>query len=384
MMGIIVLLVVISLFAAMPVYAFIRMINSFSKGTEAIDDEIKTKSIDIISSFVLYALIVIGLLINNLGLKAGEQLSVYSETGEKIDGYASLSNETMITVIVLLILGFIAYGLLSTYMEQLSPILYLICRSLLVLNILFAAVYVTHTGFKHYDDAFLMVASVVFLQMGYVSLSFLYIAKLMDVANNFYKNKQEADFSESNKFMLLLYRFSFKCQKSPVLLLLISFPVLLIIQTILVLFGQKPDSFIRTFLDTSSFNYLFPAPKPEMVVSGDGHYLCTVTVKGHKKIVRPLRAGIRGGGRIVVNRQLLIANAFENLLEDYTPRAHKKIRAFYDTYGYPLSKHINNKWSADIIYIVMKPFEWFFLLVLYTVEKNPENRIHVQYSELRK
>jgi len=28
----------------------------------------------------------------------------------------------------------------------------------------------------------------------------------------------------------------------------------------------------------------------------------------------------------------------------------------------------------------MKPLEWFFLLVLYTVDARPENRIHVQYS----
>jgi hypothetical protein len=32
---------------------------------------------------------------------------------------------------------------------------------------------------------------------------------------------------------------------------------------------------------------------------------------------------------------------------------------------------------------LMKPLEWFFLLVLYTVDAKPENRIHMQYSELR-
>ena len=58
--------------------------------------------------------------------------------------------------------------------------------------------------------------------------------------------------------------------------------------------------------------------------------------------------------------------------------------ALHDQYGYPISRHINSKWSADVVYLVMKPLEWFFLVVLYTVDKNPENRIHVQYSELRK
>ena len=85
----------------------------------------------------------------------------------------------------------------------------------------------------------------------------------------------------------------------------------------------------------------------------------------------------------MVNRQLLIANAFENILEQYTPKLHKIIRNFYDKYGYPLSKHINTKLSADIVYILMKPLEWIFLFVLYTADKNPEDRINIQYSELR-
>lgn len=106
-----------------------------------------------------------------------------------------------------------------------------------------------------------------------------------------------------------------KYQTIPIIWILTFFPLLLILQFILVLFGQQPDSFIRVFLDTSSFKYSqIPAP-PAIIVPGDGHYLCTVSVKGHKKIVKPIRAGIRHGNRIVVNRQLLVANAFENILE---------------------------------------------------------------------
>lgn len=119
------------------------------------------------------------------------------------------------------------------------------------------------------------------------------------------------------------------------------------------------------------------------MVKGDGHYLCTVAAKGHPKLVKPIRMGIRRGAFIPVNRQLLFANAFENLLEQYIPNVHKTIRVFYDKYGYPISKHINTKWSADLVYILMKPLEWIFLIVLYTVDKNPENRIHLQYSGVR-
>ena len=80
----------------------------------------------------------------------------------------------------------------------------------------------------------------------------------------------------------------------------------------------------------------------------------------------------------------MVANAFENILEQYTPKLHKIIRDIYDKYGYPLSKHINSKISADIVYYLMKPLEGGFLVVLYCVDNNRENRINIQYSELRK
>ena len=158
----------------------------------------------------------------------------------------------------------------------------------------------------------------------------------------------------------------------------------MVIQLFLVLFGQKPDSFIQVFLDTSTYNYSKVIPPDPVIIPGDGHYLCTVAARGHEKVVKPLRSGVRNGKRITVNRQLMVANAFENILEQYTPKLHKIIRDIYDKYGYPLSKHINSKISADILYYLMKPLEWGFLVVLYCVDNNPENRINIQYSELRK
>ena len=89
--------------------------------------------------------------------------------------------------------------------------------------------------------------------------------------------------------------------------------------------------------------------------------------------------GIRRGEKIVVNRQLCVANAFEDLIQEKTPRFHHFIRYIYDKYGYPLSKHINTAFQADITYILMKPLEWIFLLVLYIFDVNPENRIATQY-----
>ena len=96
-------------------------------------------------------------------------------------------------------------------------------------------------------------------------------------------------------------------------------------------------------------------------------------------LVKPIRYGIRRNQKIVVNRQLCIANAFEQLIEEKTPRFHKAIRYIYDKYGYPLSKHINTPLQADVTYIFMKPLEYIFLIILYLFDKEPENRIAKQY-----
>lgn len=154
-------------------------------------------------------------------------------------------------------------------------------------------------------------------------------------------------------------------------------PILGILVIILCLFGQQPDGIILGFTQTSDWilsQQIAPPP-----VAEDTHYLCTVSLRGHRKLVRPIRYGIRRGEKIVVNRQLCVANAFEQLIMEKTPRFHKKVRHFYDTYGYPVSRHINSAWSADITYIIMKPLEWIFLIVLYLFDVKPENRIASQY-----
>lgn len=154
-------------------------------------------------------------------------------------------------------------------------------------------------------------------------------------------------------------------------------PVLGILAMLLCLFGQRPDSIILAFTKTSDWilsGEISPPP-----VAYDTHYLCTVSLRGHRKLVKPVRYGIRRGEKIVVNRQLCIANAFEQLIEEKAPKFHRAVRSFYDAYGYPVSKHINSAWSADITYLIMKPLEWIFLLVLYLFDERPENRICSQY-----
>jgi len=154
-------------------------------------------------------------------------------------------------------------------------------------------------------------------------------------------------------------------------------PALGLLIALLVLFGQQPDSIIKVFTQTSDWVLSTEISPPP--VAYDTHYLCTVSLRGHRRVVKPTRYGIRRGEKIVVNRQLCVANAFEQLIEEKTPNLHRKIRRFYDTYGYPISKHINTAFAADVVYIIMKPLEWFFVFVLYLFDAEPENRINTQY-----
>lgn len=150
---------------------------------------------------------------------------------------------------------------------------------------------------------------------------------------------------------------------------------------ICIFLGQGPWGIIKAFTETSDWTYstmISPPPKEYT-----GHYLCTVAVNGHERLVKPTRLGIRQGVKIGVNRQLCVANAFEQVIEEKTPRFHRLVRYIYDNYGYPLSKRITTKLRADIIYIMMKPLEWIFLAVLYLCDISPESRIAVQYTGKR-
>ncbi len=160
---------------------------------------------------------------------------------------------------------------------------------------------------------------------------------------------------------------------------LLIFPAAGLLEILFILIGQGPDGFIKAFTMTADWTFSTQTPPPP--IEYKGHYLCTVAARGHKKIVKPLRYGNRLGKRIIVNRQLLAANAFEDMIKEKLPHFHKFVRYIYDKYGYPVSRHITTKSSADLTYIIMKPLEFIFILTLYTFDKNPENRIAVQYSD---
>jgi len=183
---------------------------------------------------------------------------------------------------------------------------------------------------------------------------------------------------QSSRLLTFYNAFCDKAFFLPIAGLLLMFPILGVMIIILLLFGQAPDAAIKAFTETSDF-YLSTKISPQGIYA-DQHYLCTVAAGGDRKIVKPLRRGIRHGHEVTVNRQLEVANAFEEVIQVRTPKFHKHIRHFYDTYGFPVAKLIKSNRVADFVYFLMKPLEYIFVIILYLTEVHPEDRIALQYS----
>ena len=189
--------------------------------------------------------------------------------------------------------------------------------------------------------------------------------------------EDRTEMAYENRLLQFFHQLLNRSRNWPWLAVLVALPTLALVVLVLMLFGQQPDSMIKAWTNTADWAFSQKIPPQNLII--DEHYLCTVAAGGHEKVVKPQRMGIRHGHPVVVNRQLCIANAFEQVLEEKTPRFHRFLRRNYDRYGYPFAKHIRKKWAMDLIYYLMKPLEWLFLLVLYLVDRKPENRIAMQY-----
>lgn len=220
-----------------------------------------------------------------------------------------------------------------------------------------------------------------FVWLYYANLVMLMIRRMRSHIREHVALTRERDTQYRTKFGEWLGKFMTSVSNMTLLCFIMILPIACFFELLFIIFGQGPDGFIKAF--TMTADWTFSTKIPPQPLPHDGHYLCTVSAGGHEKLVKPIRYGKRQGHRIIVNRQLMIANAFEDLIKDRTPKFHKAVRNFYDKNGYPISKHITTKARADIVYILMKPLEYLFLIVLYLFDRHPENRIAVQYSDCK-
>lgn len=304
------------------------------------------------------------------------------------------SREHVATMLVLMTVGLVAYAYLKARRDRIAPLAAVLALSGVYIGIFVNAAVLVQL-FGSIDGMF---SNIAFLDVGLMMLvPFNYLLLAIDLlvrtVREQSKKHLEVELSGGLSQELLTGGEAMGPYKSRLLnrcnqvlsesgswaiyALLLALPMLCVIIAILMLFGQKSDSVIRAFTETSDWTLSTKISPPPIEL--DAHYLCTVALRGHEELVRPTRMGLRRGQKIVVNRQLCVANAFEQLLEERTPRFHRAVRSFYDTYGYPISKHIKTAFAADVVYLIMKPLEWIFVVVLYLFDEKPEDRIARQY-----
>lgn len=276
--------------------------------------------------------------------------------------------ETYTTIIGIAVIGIVGYLLLNFIpLKKMPPLIIVTSISAMYLGIFECIVWMIQVWALDYIFMILLPLNCIIIAIKVIKTKIDEWNQIQDEENRTY---QYTLFNRMNQRLV-------NSKKWPMMAFLMMWPLLGILICILVLFGQQPDSIIKAWTETSDWN-LSQRIAPQNV-QFDEHYLCTVAAGGHPKVVKPLRLGMRHGHQVIVNRQLCVANAFEQILEEKIPVLHKHIRNFYDTYGYPISRKIRSSYMADLIYFLMKPLEWFFLIVIYFCDIKPENRIAIQY-----
>ncbi len=278
---------------------------------------------------------------------------------------------TFITIAVLGIAGLCILNLINV--NKTPPLIPTLAMSALYLGILLSIVFTIHViDFDRMGsfELYLLLPPIAYILMAFRAIC--------GVISDYAPSENRMSKVESSSTLSTFLSMLEDAKHWPAIALVMTIPMLGILICILMIFGQAPDAAIKAFTETADFRLSQKIPPQQLYY--DEHYLCTVAAGGDTKIVRPLRMGIRHGHPVVVNRQLCIANAFEQVLEERTPRFHKLVRSVYDTFGFPVARLIRTRRAADIVYFIMKPLEWAFLMVLYLSDINPEDRIAMQYT----
>lgn len=237
------------------------------------------------------------------------------------------------------------YFFASNYQKILPPILEVITNAILLLGAILNVLL-----FMHIPEGILVNASILLL----------FSMELIRRQRNLIELARNGTYNTRSKFNKFIHSFltSYPLLSTP-LIFLFALPIIVLFTAILVLFAQQPDSAIRAFTDTYHYGLSQLDYMCRNVTCGE-HYLCSVAANGNKKVVKPQRLGLRNGGIIICNRQLLISNAFEEIIETQFPKLHHFIRGKYNKVGNLIHKYyyvFENKKISNIVYFLMKPLE---------------------------
>ena len=359
-------IVVSYLFCIPLVYFFIRtMIKFHSDDLNEKDSGTGYAFITVFGGGLAYYF-VFDLIMHSAGKEWNEPIYDYQN-------HNSISTQFLSALLLILILGIIGLLiLLFGFESRLPPLVSIISvASVVLVNILQIVYFI-----QIVPHATTLYFFIYHIQLLVISASLIRSQVRMQVAAAKEKSMDES----RKKYKRRLYALMSKVSRYNLLVFATLIVIIGLLEIIFVLCGQGIDAPFKAFTDTADWTFSQQTPPPPMYY--DGHYLCTVAAGGHRKVVKPLRYGTRLGETIIVNRQLCVANAFEDYIKEKLPRFHRFIRGAYDKYGYPVSKHITTPLRADIVYFLMKPLEWAFVVFLYLFDVQPEKRISRQYEYL--
>ena len=325
--------------------------------------------VDLITVFAAIALEMAYLDLCEIMFSADWQTQLYNS--QKHQPIYTGSLPTFITIAVIGIAGLCVLNLIRV--NRTPPLIPVLAMSALYLGVLLSIVFTIHVfdfGRMGLFELYLLLPPIAFILMS--------LRVIFCIIREYYPSPDRMSKVEESSALSSFSGILNNSKRWPLTALIMMIPLLGIMICILMIFGQAPDAAIKAFTETADFRLSQKIPPQQLYY--DEHYLCTVAAGGDRKVVKPLRMGIRHGHPVVVNRQLCVANAFEQVLEERTPRFHKAVRSFYDTYGFPVARLIRTKEAADIVYFIMKPLEWVFLIVLYLTDVHPEDRIAMQYT----
>ena len=286
--------------------------------------------------------------------------------------HTPIFNQSWVTLVTIACVALVGYLILRFVpLVKQPPLVTVLSMSTMYIEAAVCAVFIIQIFCPHIN-----ILALGLLPFNLIVITFKVIREITAEWKKIHPAEDEAQFG-GKKTLLALNKFLCKAGVMPIAAFVLALPLLGVIIAVLTLAGQAPDAVIQAWTQTAGWNLSQQTAPPN--IQYDEHYLCTVAAGGHQKVVKPLRTGKRHGHEVIVNRQLCVANAFEQLLEERTPHFHKLVRGIYDSLGYPIAKHIRTKAAADVVYIIMKPLEWIFLTVLYLSDTYPENRIAVQY-----
>lgn len=327
-----------------------------------------SRLINALNALLVFALFISGLLfLNDLSSYQQDYYELANGLTTNYTPFASAHSPTLFTFI-----GLSLAALVLVWIKQraLSPLIMICAVGMILIGVIIHSVIimqVINTIEPHEDTFYLL--PVVYIIITVITLKRLLNAEASVAADRTYKSGL---LNRLNKLVA-------NSKWQPMWMLLFTLPVFVIAMLVLIIFGQDGHAITKVFTETTTWHFSTKTHPPLLDYQG-GHYLCTVAACGDANVVKPLGWGCRNGYPILVNRQLQVANAFEELIQVNLPALHYIVRRFYDKYGYPLSTKITQAKHSNITYQLMKPLEYFFLLILYACYLNPEHKIAKQYA----